>query len=142
MPLQADINIIAIVAATVAVQLIGMLWYSPALFGKQWAALMGFGDTDSEQSKKMKEAAKPAYLGSFLSTIVLATVLSVFIQLVGVESAREGILIGAIAWLGFVATVTFTNALYANKSLVVYMIDSGYQFVSFLVIAAIVTIWT
>jgi len=62
------------------------------------------------------------------------------IQLIGVLSAREGVLIGAIAWLGFVATVTFNNALYTNKSLVVYMIDAGYQFVSFLIIAGIVSV--
>lgn len=139
--LQASLNIWAILVAAVVVQGIGMIWYSPALFGKQWSKLMGFKDMSPEQSKKMKEYAKPGYLGTFLASVILAAVLSVMIQLTSSNSVREGILIAAIAWLGFVATITFINAVYANKPLAVYMIDAGYQFVSFLVIAAIVTAW-
>lgn len=139
--LQASINIVAVIVAAVVVQGIGMIWYSPALFGKQWAKLMGFKDMSAEQTNKMKEQAKAGYLGTFLASVILAAVLSVMIQLTSSNSIREGILIAALAWLGFVATVTFINAIYSNKSLAVYMIDGGYQFVSFLVIAAIVTAW-
>ena len=106
-----NINIVAVVVAAVAAQVLGMIWYSPALFGKQWSALMGFKDMSPEQAKKMKEQAKPGYLGIFLSSVILAAVLNVVILLTGSTTVREGLLIAAIAWLGFVATVTFTNAI-------------------------------
>lgn len=137
--LHTEINFIAVVVTAIVIQVIGIIWYSPALFGKSWSKLMGFGEMTEAQAKKMKEDAKPAYLGSFLSSIIMTMVIGVMIGFTGFSTPREAVLLAALCWLGFVATVTFTNALYANKKLSLYMIDAGYQFVSFLVAALMLT---
>lgn len=137
--LHTGVNILDVLTAAVLVQVIGMIWYSPVLFGNSWSKLMGFGEMTAAEVKKMKEDAKPAYLGSFLSSVVMSTVMGVMIGFTGFNTPKEALLLGALCWLGFVATVTFTNALYTNRSLGVYMIDGGYQFVSFMVIPLILT---
>jgi hypothetical protein len=38
---SVDINWIAVIVAAVVNMVVGALWYSPQLFGKQWAKVLG-----------------------------------------------------------------------------------------------------
>jgi hypothetical protein len=45
-------------------------------------------------------------------------------------------------WLGFVATVQFTDALFQKKSLKLFAINTGFQLVCFIAMGAILATWT
>ena len=47
-----DVSWVAVIVVAIISFVIGMLWYSPLLFGKQWMKLSDIGD------KKMKEMKK------------------------------------------------------------------------------------
>jgi hypothetical protein len=44
-------------------------------------------------------------------------------------------------WLGFVATVQFTGALFMKQSMKLFAINTGYQLVCYLVMGVILTVW-
>ena len=39
--MEIEINYLAVILATIAAVVVGFVWYSPALFGNQWAKLRG-----------------------------------------------------------------------------------------------------
>ena len=59
-----------------------------------------------------------------------------------VERLHIGLLVGFHVWLGFVATVQFTSALFTKQSMKLFAINTGYQLVCYLAMAAILTVWT
>ena len=46
-----------------------------------------------------------------------------------------------IVWLGFVATVQLTGALFMKQSMTLFAINTGYQLVCYLGMSAILTLW-
>jgi hypothetical protein len=54
----ASLNWLAVVAATLALYLLGGLWYSPALFGPRWRAGVGFAPPRPEQRRRVPETAE------------------------------------------------------------------------------------
>jgi hypothetical protein len=46
-----------------------------------------------------------------------------------------------VVWLGFVTTVQFTNALFSRQPFRLYMINTGYQFVCYALMGAILGAW-
>ena len=102
---QFELNIIAIVIATVVGMAIGFAWFSPILFGNTWLSLVGLSEEDAG------EGAMPAILGSLIATIVLVVILSIFVDLAQADSLLTGALIGFLSWLGFVAMTSGVNFL-------------------------------
>jgi len=138
--LEFSINIPAVVVAAIATMIIGSLWYGP-IFGKPWAKMMGFDMEDKAAMEEMKKKAKPAYFWTFLGSIVLAIFLSAFGSTLGIAGMGEGLLLGFFAWLGFVATTMLANYLFSQREFKLYLIDSLYHLLNFLVMSAIVTVW-
>ena len=129
---QVELNIIAVVIATVASMAIGFAWFSPVLFGKAWLGLVGLNEDDAG-----KGAAR-AMLGSVVATIVLVLVLSVFIYWAQAEDAAAGALIGLLVWVGFVATTSGVNFLFSQRPLRLWLIEAGDHLVAIVVAGAII----
>lgn len=135
------INYWAVLACGVASQVLGMIWYSPMLFGKQWMALMGIKAETPEEIKKMKQKARPAYIASFIASLIMAYVLAHFVQYAGAYSIADGMQAGFWIWLGFVGTIGFTNAMFDGKPIKLVVINTGYFLATLLVMGAILAVW-
>jgi hypothetical protein len=59
-----------------------------------------------------------------------------------VVSLNIGLLVACHVWLGFVATGQSTSALFTKQSMKLFGINTGYQLVCYLAMAAILTVWT
>jgi hypothetical protein len=136
------INLLAVLVAAIATMVAGFLWYSPLLFAKPWMKEMGYDPNDKARMEEMKRSAGPAYGGSFLASLVSAFVLALFLHWLRVESLQIGLMVGFHVWLGFVATVQFTSALFTKQSMKLFGINAGYQLVCYLAMATILTCWT
>ena len=55
MAIEANINYMAVIVSAAANFLLGWLWYSPMLFGKQWMKMMGFDKLSKAQQADMKK---------------------------------------------------------------------------------------
>jgi hypothetical protein len=135
------LNLLAVLVAAISTMLVGFLWYSPALFAKPWMKEMGANPNDKAKADEMKKSAGPAYAGSLVASLLSAFVLALFLHWTRSEGAQIGAMTGFHVWLGFVATVQFTGALFSKQSMKLFAINTGYQLVCYLVMGTILGAW-
>ncbi len=135
--LVTELNYLAILVAGVSNMVLGFLWYGP-IFGKPWMALIGKTEEDLNPNPIV-------YLVSFLLSLLMAVVLSIFIHHVDASiqamSLVLGLLVALLAWVGFVGPATFQNNLYSGISKKLFAIDYGYVLIALLIQGAIIGVW-
>ncbi len=135
------IDLWAVLVAAFSAMLVGFLWYSPLLFARPWMVLMGYDPEDKEKLKEMRKGAGKMYGLSFLASLISAAMLAKIVTITTVNTALYGMKIGFAMWLGFVTTVQFTSVLFARQPVRLYLINTGYQLVSYLVMGGILAAW-
>ncbi len=135
------VNLLSVLAAGVATMILGFLWYSPFLFAKPWTLAMGYDPNDKAKMEEMRKGAGKLYGITFVASLLSAFVLAKIIDVTTVTSALYGMKIGFAVWLGFVTTVQLTSTLFKRRPIKLYLIDTGYQLVCYLVMGAILAKW-
>jgi hypothetical protein len=136
-----SLNWLAILVAAVASMILGFLWYSPLLFAKAWTREMGYDPNDKAKMDELRKGAGPAYAGSSVASLLSAFTLAMILHGMRAESLHFGMMASFHIWLGFVATVQFTGALFTKQSMKLFAINTGYQLVCYLVMGAILVLW-
>lgn len=126
-----NVNFTAVLVAAIAGMAIGALWYSPLLFGKLWMKLT--------KVKQKKKGMGKSYAIGFITQLVMAYVLALFIQGNAVTMV-ESITVGLLLWLGFIGTVSLGRVLWDNESLKVWFLNNGYNLVSITVMSIIIAL--
>ncbi|MBZ0205886.1 MAG: DUF1761 domain-containing protein [Flavobacteriales bacterium] len=128
-----------ILVAALAAFALGAIWYS-FLFGKTWMKELGF----TEESIRSSGANMGMIFGSTLVlTFIMAFGIAVLIELHQVPNITwmDGLRIGLLAGLFFVATSMAINYLYQRRSIKLWLIDAGYQVCFMGLIGAILGAW-
>ena len=125
------VNYVAIIVAAIANMVVGYLWYSKMLFGKAWMKLMGKKDMGKKDSMPMMMGA------GYISSVVMAYVLAIFIQLNGATTPLAGAMAAFWPWLGFVATVTLGSVLWEGKSIQLWVLNAAHHLVGMAVMGAV-----
>ncbi len=133
---MVEISYLGILAGGIASMVLGMIWYSPQLFGKQWMAALGLSAKDME---KYKNGMMKRYFISFLSSLALTFVLDNVVTWSGATTLMQGAVTGFWVWLGFFATTTYSGILWEGKSMTWYYVTAGYQLVQLLILGEILT---
>ena len=133
-----EVNYLAAGVTGLIIFFLGGLWYQ-ALFGKLWVKLHNYSE---EQFKALQEQFSPAKFFSTLiaSYLVLALGVAVIVANVNVTSAVGGLAVGFVLWL-IVAAVGMTGHVTGNRHNGLYLIDTAFQLVIFLVAGAILAVW-
>lgn len=121
-----DLNYLAIlVAATVKFGL-GGVWYSPALFNRQWLAEMKFTE---EELAKAKAHGRPVLAVTFVLGLVQVFALAVVLR--AMKPGCLGCVVGAAMMLSvaFAAVPIGINYLFERRSLRFFLINAGYDLV-------------
>jgi len=105
-----DVSWIAVIVGAILAFLLGWLWYSPMLFGKQWAAALG------------------VELGS-ASAMPMGAMVTQAVGLLGL--AWVGNLLAGNPWLWAlvivaVAVLNFSGALFGKRGMAANWVDAGY----------------
>jgi Protein of unknown function (DUF1761) len=135
------VNLWSVLVAAVATMILGFLWYSPLLFAKPWTLAMGYDLNDKAKMAEMRKGAGKLYGITFIASLISAFVLAKIIEVTTVNSALYGMKIGFAVWLGFVTTVQLTSTLFKRRPIKLYLIDTGYQLVCYLLMGAILAKW-
>ena len=131
-------NWTAIIIAAAAAWLFGAVYYG--LLGKVWVAAQG----ETMDSLKARNAGKSAvakaapFVISFIAEIVMAAALSGILFHSGMSGPRQGVITGALIWLGFVLTTILVNNAYTFRSLKLTAIDAGHWLGALIIIGAVV----
>ena len=135
------IRLLPVFVAALATMVVGFIWYSPMLFAKPWTILMGYDPNDKAKMDEMRKGAGKTYGLAFLASLASAFVLAKVIDITTVNTALYGMKVGFAVWLGFVTTVQLTGALFGRQPSKLYLINTGYQLVCYLVMGAILAVW-
>ena len=111
----------------------GALWYGP-LFGNTWMRLIGKTEEELESNPTM-----------FIKTAVAAFVAMLFLNVVvssfGAASFVDGLVAGALTFVGFGATQTFVYTTFEGPPESVWLLFGAYQVIVFAVMGGVFAIW-
>jgi len=135
------INYVAILVAVVANFILGFIWYTP-LFGKAWAAEMGFDMSVKPTGSEMAKGMIFMVIGNFFLAYVFAHNMAAWSYVPGMDQMPKigSIMNAAIfTWLGFYLPVDIGIVTWEKKSWKLFWINTGYHLVMLLVAASILT---
>lgn len=135
----ADLNWLAVLAAAIAYFAIGAIWYARPVFGGIWSGAGGFA---------LPERGEGPGAAIFVTPLVGAVLASVALGMLavatGTDTTAEGLALGVIVAIGFVASVSFVTAQFETqkpKPLLWGAVNFGYHAVGTLVAAIIIASW-
>ncbi len=125
-----------IIAAALLNMIIGFIWYSPYVFGKQWMKLIDKKHLEIEKKHMLK-----AYTTSFIMSIILSFVLSQFIHGNHMDTLLQGAKVGFWVWLGFVVTTSLPDYLFTGRRLQLYILNNGFNLIAIVSMGALLAVW-
>jgi hypothetical protein len=132
------INNAAVVVSGVVIFVLGGLWYSPLLFAKRWVALTG----KTEDELRAQAGSVPlSYIAVFVCGLLTAYVMALVIGNFSTGGGVDGAIIGALCWVGFAGATSYGTALFSGKPKALWLIDSAFNFVSFVIAGVILAMW-
>jgi membrane-associated HD superfamily phosphohydrolase len=133
--LGAAVNWLAVIAAAVSMFVIGGLWYSPMVFGKQWQVAAGLSD------EQRKGGNVPLIFGlAFVFSFLMAANLGFFLAALEITLATA-VGYAVAAGLGWAALGLGVIALFERRPLSYFLINGGYLTVAFAVMGLILGLW-
>jgi len=129
-----DVHWLAVIVAAVVNMVVGAVWYSKGLFGKEWAKVTG---------RKLEEMSGGgmgygvAAVGALLQSWILAH----FIVYAGDDTFWRGLVTGFWLWVAFVAVVGAVNIVFEGRSWALWKINTGYFLVVLLINGGLLAAW-
>lgn len=139
----SSINWLAVVACVVASMVVGSLWFNPKTFFPAW--WKAIGKTSKDSPGMTGSSAGMTWGLTILAALVEAIFMFLFVKAMGSmtpggATLASGALAGFFIWLGFVATTSLTNKLFAGQ-LKAWLYEVGNHLVTMVVMGAIVGAW-
>ena len=132
----AGINFLAVAVATLATMVMGFLWYTNILFGKQWQKAVGLSDEDLNNADAMK-----GHLYTMVGSFIAYTALAKIITATNHFGAVKGLLAGLLFCFAFIVTYIIGNDTYERRPFALSMINAGYRLVCFAIAGLIIGVW-
>ena len=136
--LVRDLNYLAIVVGVIINQSMGAAWYGA--LGKPWMDEVGLTQEDMEAMRGTSRQWYP-YVVAAGSALIFTFALALLIRAVGAEGALEGLFFGLLAAVCFILTAYATTYSFENRSLRLFLINSGYPLISYAVIGVLLGVW-
>lgn len=127
----SDLNFFAILVAWVVHIVLGLLWFSPALFGKEWSKLTG----------KDLTPAKKWVLPGFIGHLAMAFVLAVLIKISGTTTGLGGAVIGLLLWVGCIVPLEIGELVWEKIPFKLFLIRAGNHLIGLAVSGLILGVW-
>lgn len=134
--LSVQINFVAVLVSGFIIFGLGGLWYSPVLFAKPWMSVV------EKTEEELKKGSKPAnYVTAFLQGLISAYVLAIIIEWGQAATIATGAWVGFMCWFGFAGPPALVHNIFGGRPQKLWVIDSGYTLVSFIISGIILALW-
>ena len=129
-----QINWLAVLAAAVAAFLLGGLWFSPAMFARQWVAALG---------KKPEEMGMPgpSMALSFVMTLIMSVALALILGKMPPVTMAGSVRFGLAVGVGIVATGMASDYAFTKWSRTLYFIQASYHIIMVVLMSVILGSW-
>jgi hypothetical protein len=132
------INWLAVIVAAVVAWLIGAIYYSPFVLGRQWVAAHGY---TAERLAAMRAGAARAYGISVLCFLAMAFTIAVLVGYINMNHWVQGVKLGLLLWLGLSIPLHLIAHVYSDRRFATFGIDAGYQLLYFVAMGGILAGW-
>lgn len=134
----SHLNWLAIAVAAIAYFILGALWYSKALFAKQWIKSTGI-DMSNPDTKK---GAGGIMLFTFILEFIVCTGLGILVYRLNLTgNLVSGVKLGLFTGICFSSIAICISYLYQSKPKVLSLIDGGYHVAGNIVAGIILCLW-
>ncbi|MEZ4210677.1 MAG: DUF1761 domain-containing protein [Candidatus Paceibacterota bacterium] len=137
-------NFLAILLCAIVAMVLGTIWHSKLLFGPTYMKAIGADmNMPPEKMREIQKKMWQIFLSQFILVMFQVWVLSKFLYTTafGISAVTNSIWI----WAGFVmptiAGITLWSARPRKMAWQIFLINSGYQFVLFILFAIILKVW-
>ena len=110
-----DVNYTAILFSGIAAMILGMLWYSPMLFGGPYMRVMGWNPKDTKKKERMMQDMGLIYFITFCAALATAYCIGLLMPLLMVDTLDGAFRIAFLLWLGFMLPVALGSSLFSGK---------------------------
>jgi hypothetical protein len=131
-----EINIWAVVVATLSTMVVGSLWYTPKVFGNYWMRV-----AKVSPSGEAKDAVKPILITlavSFVSALVLAGSVAIAQEFYGGSFLGNSVITAVILWAGFTAARFITHDAFEGRPAGLTALNCAHELVTYLVMGLVI----
>ena len=133
---STGVNYWAILVAGAAYFVLGVLWYSPVVFGKAWTQAVG---KSKEQLQKGSSALKMIW--AFVGSLVIAYGLARILSWTGSYSLTDAVVVSLLAAICFLVTVIGISDSMEVRPMKLYLINIFYNIIGFCIMGIIIGVW-
>jgi hypothetical protein len=134
--INLQVHYLAVLVSGVLIFMLGGLWYSPLLFANRWMALMGKSREDLAGS-----ASPFNYVLVLVCGLLTAFGLAVLLGMIPDATATTGAGMGFLCWLAFAGATSFGSNLFSGRPTGLWLINSGYNLISFVLAGIVLAVW-
>ncbi len=120
------VHFLPVLIATVVQWLLGALWYG-YVFKERWKVLVGQADGQKPASAWFGMAT------AFVANLILSFVLAHIIMWAGGHTFPDGVWLGSLCWLGFMAPPMFTQHIFERRPAKLFAINAAYWLLAMMV---------
>lgn len=128
-----EINIWAVLVATLSTVIVGSIWYTPKVFGTWWQKAARV-----ENPANAISAIVVTVVVSFVSAWVLAGASAIAHQFYGGSFLVDCLVTAIILWAGFTAARFITHDAFENRPRMLTLLNIAHELVTFVVMALII----
>jgi len=138
----SSINWLAVVACVVVAMVVGSIWFGPKTFFPMWLKAIGKSDNyDPGTGMSMALMWPLVIIAALIESIFMALMVHAMGSMTpGGATLASGAFAGFVLWLGFVATTSLTNKLFANQ-LKAWVLEMGSHLITMVLMGAILGAW-
>lgn len=132
------INYFAVILATISSMIVGMIWYTPKVFGNYWMKQAGVTPGDG------KSAVRPILVTivvSFVTAWVLAGAVWISFSFYGGSFLVNALLTAVILWAGFTAARFITHDQFDRRTAGLTVLNCAHELVTIVIMALIIGVW-
>lgn len=131
-----EINIWAVLLATLSSMVVGSVWYTPKVFGTYWMRV-----AKVSPSGEAKDAVKPILITlvvSFISALVLAGSAAISQHFYGGNFLANTLITAVILWAGFTAARFITHDAFEGRPAGLTTLNCAHELVTLVVMGLII----
>lgn len=136
--MNVQINLWAVVLATVASMVIGFIWYMPSVFGNVWMKLTKL---DPKEMKARGSAAGPivtTIIVSLITAYVLAHMAYLSHHFFNNSFFQDSVTTAFWAWLGFTVARFVTHDVFEGRPVKLTVLNSAHELVTIIAMGAVI----
>lgn len=130
-----ELNWVAVIVAGLAYFVLGAVWYTNALFGRQYRTALGVDPEVQAQPDPM------LLVTNFVGWMVAAVAMGLIAVSVGADSVLDGIVLGLVVSVGVILTQLVVNATYEGRGTAILKVNAPYMIIGYVVMGAILAAW-